>query len=156
GMSLPIGTRLGPHEILAPLRAGGMGEVYRARDTKLGRDVAIKLLPAASTNHRERLERFTREAQLLAQLHHPNIATVFGLEESTRVQALVMELVEGEDLSTRIARGPIPLDEALSIAAQIASAVEAAHEHGIIHRDLKPGNVKVRAHGTANAVNCGL
>ena len=155
-MSLPIGTRLGPHEILAPLGAGGMGEVYRARDTRLGRDVAIKVLPAAFTEHRERLERFTREAQLLAQLHHPNIATVFGLEESTGVQALVMELVEGEDLSARIARGPIPLDEALSIATQIAAALEVAHEHGIIHRDLKPANVKVRADGAVKVLDFGL
>lgn len=155
-MSLPVGTRLGSHEILALLGAGGMGEVYRARDTRLNRDVAIKVLPAAFTDDRERLARFEREAQLLAQLHHPNIATVFGLEEAIGVRALVMELVDGDDLSARIARGPIPLDEALPIAKQIAEALEAAHEHGIIHRDLKPANVKVRADGAVKVLDFGL
>ena len=133
-----------------------MGEVYRARDTRLGRDVAIKVLPAAFTDDRDRLMRFEREAQILAQLHHTNIATVFGFEESTGVLALVMELVEGEDLSVRIAHGPIPLDEALPIAAQIAAALEAAHEYGIIHRDLKPANVKVRADGAVKVLDFGL
>ena len=133
-----------------------MGEVYRARDSKLQRYVAIKVLPAAFTADRERLARFEREAQLLAQLHHPNIASVFGLEESSGVRALVMELADGEDLSTRIARGPIPLDEALPIAMQIAEALEAAHEHGIIHRDLKPANVKVRADGAVKVLDFGL
>ena len=130
--------------------------MYRARDTRLMRDAAIKVLPPAFTDYRERLERFEREAQLLARLHHPNIASVFGLEESTGVLALVMELVEGEDLSTRIARGPIPLDEALPIATQIAAALEVAHEHGIIHRDLKPANVKVRTDGAVKVLDFGL
>ena len=138
------------------LGAGGMGEVYRARDTRLGRDVAIKVLPAAFTDDRERLMRFEREAQILAQLHHTNIATVFGFEESTGILGLVMELVEGEDLSVRIAQGPIPLDEALPIAAQIAAGLEAAHEYGIIHRDLKPANVKVRADGAVKVLDFGL
>ena len=138
------GTRLGPYEILAALGAGGMGEVYRARDTKLNRDVAIKVLPDSFASDAERLARFTREAQTLASLNHPNIAQIHGLEESDGVRALVMELVEGEDLSQRIARGPIPIDEALPIAKQIAEALEAAHEQGIIHRDLKPANIKVR------------
>ena len=133
-----------------------MGEVYRARDTRLGRDVAIKVLPAAFTDDRDRLMRFEREAQILAQLHHTNIATVFGFEESTGILALVMELVEGEDLSVRISHGPIPRDEALPIAAQIAAGLEAAHEYGIIHRDLKPANVKVRADGAVKVLDFGL
>jgi eukaryotic-like serine/threonine-protein kinase len=155
-MSLTPGSRFGPYEIISPLGAGGMGEVYRARDSRLMRDAAIKVLPPAFTDYRERLERFEREAQLLARLHHPNIASVFGLEESTGVLALVMELVEGEDLSTRMARGPIPLDEALPIATQIAAALEVAHEHGIIHRDLKPANVKVRTDGAVKVLDFGL
>lgn len=121
-----------------------MGEVYRARDTKLNRDVAIKVLPESFALDADRLARFTREAQVLASLNHPNIAAIYGLEAT----ALVMELVEGEDLSQRIARGPIPLDEALPIARQIAEALEGAHEQGIVHRDLKPANIKVRADGT--------
>ena len=144
-MALNPGARLGPYEILSALGAGGMGEVYRARDTKLNRDVAIKVLPDSFASDAERLARFTREAQTLASLNHPNIAHIHGLEESNGVRALVMELVEGEDLSQRIARGPIPIDEALPIAKQIAEALEAAHEQGIIHRDLKPANIKVRA-----------
>jgi hypothetical protein len=155
-MALTPATRLGPFEILDAIGAGAMGEVYRARDTKLNRDVAIKVLPAAFTENGERLRRFIREAQLLAQLQHPNIATVFGLEESSSEHALVMELVDGEDLSTRIARGPIPLDEALPIAKQIAEALEAAHEHGIVHRDLKPANVKISSDGTVKVLDFGL
>ena len=135
---------MGPYEIVAALGAGGMGEVYRARDTKLQRDVAIKVLPESFANDPDRLARFQREAQVLASLNHPNIGGIYGFEESGGVRALVMELVEGEDLSTRIARGPIPIDEALPIAKQIAEALEAAHEQGIIHRDLKPANIKVR------------
>ena len=123
-MALSAGTRIGTYEVIALLGSGGMGEVYRARDSKLQRNVAIKVLPAAFTLDRERLARFEREAQLLAQLHHPNIASVFGLEESSGVRALVMELVDGEDLSTRIERGPIPLDDALPIAKQIAEALK--------------------------------
>src|SRR6266704_5961188 len=147
-MSLSAGTRLGPYEILSALGAGGMGEVYRARDTTLNRDVAIKVLPDLFASDPDRMARFTREAQTLASLNHPNIAHIHGLEESGGVRALVMELVEGDDLSQRIARGPIPLDEVLPIAKQIAEALEAAHEQGIIHRDLKPANIKVRADGT--------
>jgi len=155
-MSLSSGTRLGAYEITSKLGAGGMGEVYRATDSKLRRDVAIKVLPAAFTEDADRLERFEREAQLLAQLHHPNIASIFGLEESGGTRALVMEMVEGEDLSARIARGPVPIDEALPIARQIAEALEAAHAAGIIHRDLKPANVKVKADGTVKVLDFGL
>ena len=141
-----------------------MGEVYRARDAKLNRDVAIKVLLPAVANDPDRLARFSREAQVLASLNHPNIAQIFGIEESApstgsgqaAFTALVMELVEGEDLSQRIARGPISLDEALPIARQIAEALEAAHEQGIIHRDLKPANIKVRADGTVKVLDFGL
>ena len=147
-MALIVGTRIGPYEIVAPIGAGGMGEVYRARDTKLNRDVALKVLPDSFASDADRLARFTREAQTLAALNHPNIAHIHGLEESHGVRALVMELVEGDDLSQRITRGAIPIDEALPIAKQVAEALEAAHEQGIIHRDLKPANIKVRADGT--------
>jgi serine/threonine protein kinase len=143
-MPLAAGTHLGPYEVLALLGAGGMGEVYRARDTRLNRDVAIKVLPESFANDSERLARFTREAQTLAALNHPNIAHIHGLEESGRIHALVMEVVEGEDLSAIIARGPVPLSDALPIARQIADALEAAHEQGIVHRDLKPANIKVK------------
>ena len=125
-----------------------MGEVYRATDTKLKRQVAIKVLPPSMVADRDRLARFQREAEVLASLNHPNIAAIYGLEESDGITALVMELVEGDDLSQRIERGAIPLDEALPIAKQIAEALEAAHEQGIIHRDLKPANIKVRSDGT--------
>ena len=148
------GTRLGPYEIVGPLGVGGMGEVYRARDTKLHRDVAIKVLPEAFAPDPERLSRFEREAQSLAALNHPNIAQVFGVIEQP--PALAMELVEGEDLSQRIARGPIPLAEALPIARQIADALDAAHERGIVHRDLKPANIKVREDGTVKVLDFGL
>src|SRR4051812_40094205 len=144
-MTVATGTRLGPYEITAKLGEGGMGEVYRATDSRLKREVAIKVLPVAFTADRERLARFEREAQLLAQLQHANIAAIYGLEESDGTRALVMELVDGEDLAQRIARGPIPADEAIAIARQIAEALEAAHERGIVHRDLKPANVKLRA-----------
>ena len=133
-----------------------MGEVYRARDTKLNRDVAIKVLPDSFASDADRLARFTREAQTLASLNHPNIAQIYGLEESNGVRALVMELVEGEDLSQRIARGPIAIDEALPIAKQIAEALEAAHEQGIIHRDLKPANIKVTPDGAVKVLDFGL
>src|SRR5262247_537578 len=133
-----------------------MGQVYRARDTKLDRDVAIKILPEAFAHDADRLARFQREAKTLASLNHPNIAGIYGLEESDGVSALVMELVEGDDLSQRIARGPIPIDEALPIARQIADALEAAHEQGIIHRDLKPANIKVRPDGTVKVLDFGL
>jgi len=150
------GTRIGPYEIVSALGAGGMGEVYRARDTKLNRDVAIKVLLPSVANDPDRLARFSREAQVLASLNHPNIAHIHGLEESGGVTALVLELVEGEDLAHRIAHGPIPLDEALPIARQIAEALEAAHDHGIIHRDLKPANIKVRPDGTVKVLDFGL
>jgi hypothetical protein len=155
-MSLPSGARLGPYEILAPLGAGAMGEVYRARDTRLKRDVALKVLPAAVAGDRDRLARFQREAEVLASLNHPHIAHIHGLEESGSTVALAMELVEGEDLAERITRGPIPLDEALPIALQIADALDAAHAQGIVHRDLKPANVKVRPDGTVKVLDFGL
>jgi serine/threonine-protein kinase len=155
-MTLSAGTRLGPYEILSALGAGGMGEVYRATDTALGRQVAIKVLPDAFAQDAERLARFEREAKTLAALNHPHIAQIYGLERSTGTQALVMELVEGEDLSQRIARGAIPLDEALPIARQIAEALEAAHEQGIIHRDLKPANIKVTPDGAVKVLDFGL
>src|ERR1700674_1378619 len=155
-MTLSAGTRLGPYEILASIGAGGMGEVYRARDRKLDRDVAIKVLPESVANAPDRLARFEREAKTLAALNHPNIAHIHGLEEAGGIRALVMELVEGEDLSQRIARGAIPIEEALPIARQIAEALEAAHEQGIIHRDLKPANIKVRPDGTVKVLDFGL
>ena len=155
-MSLSPGTRLGPYEIVSALGAGGMGEVYRARDTRLHRDVAIKVLPDLLAGDPERLARFQREANVLASLNHPHIAHIHGLEESQAILALVMELVEGEDLAVRIARGPIPLDEALPMARQIAEALEAAHERGIIHRDLKPANITIRADGTVKVLDFGL
>src|SRR5947209_4323941 len=155
-MSLSAGTRLGPYEILSAIGAGGMGEVYRARDTTLNRDVAMKVLPESFASDPDRLARFTREAQTVASLNHPNIAHIHGLQESGGVRALVMELVEGEDLSQRVARGAIPIDEALPIAKQIAEALEAAHEQGIIHRDLKPANIKVTSGGTVKVLDFGL
>src|SRR6187401_170873 len=133
-----------------------MGQVYRGRDTRLNRDVALKVLPDTFASDADRLARFTREAQTLASLNHPNIAHIHGLEESDGVRALVMELVEGEDLAQRIARGAMPIDEALPIAKQIAEALEAAHEQGIIHRDLKPANIKVRPDGTVKVLDFGL
>ena len=153
---LTPGTRLGPYEVLSLLGAGGMGEVYRAKDSTLKREVALKVLPADVAKDRERLARFQREAEVLASLNHPHIAQIYGLEHAGDTFALVMELVEGEDLAQRIARGPIPLDEALPIARQIAEALEVAHEHGIIHRDLKPANVKVRPDGTVKVLDFGL
>jgi len=155
-LALTPGSRLGVYHITAPIGEGGMGQVYRARDTKLNREVALKVLPDSFANDPDRLARFTREAQTLASLNHPNIAHIHGFEESGGVRALVMELVEGEDLSQRIARGAIPLDDALPIAKQIADALEAAHEQGIIHRDLKPANIKVRADGTVKVLDFGL
>jgi eukaryotic-like serine/threonine-protein kinase len=150
------GTRLGPYQIGDPLGAGGMGEVYRATDTRLKRQVAIKILPAALSADPDRLARFQREAEVLASLNHPNIAAVYGLEEADGVKALVMELVEGPTLADRVAQGPIPVDETLPIAKQIAAALEAAHERGIIHRDLKPANIKVRDDGTVKVLDFGL
>ena len=147
---------MGPYEIVEPIGAGAMGEVYRARDTKLNRHVALKVLPDSFARDPARLDRFTREAHVLAALNHPNIAHLHGLEDSSGIRALVMELVDGDDLSLRIGRGGMPLEEALSIARQIAQALEAAHEQGIIHRDLKPANIKLRADGTVKVLDFGL
>jgi len=155
-VTLAAGSRLGVYEVGTAIGAGGMGEVYRARDTRLGRDVAIKILPDAFAHDPERLDRFEREARTLASLNHPNIAAIHGFEEGGGQRALVMELVDGEDLSSRIARGAIPLDEAVPIARQVADALEAAHEAGITHRDLKPANVKVRQDGTVKLLDFGL
>ena len=161
-MALAPGTRLGVYEVIAPIGEGGMGQVFRARDTTLNRDVALKILPDSFASDPDRLSRFTREAQTLASLNHSNIAQIHGLEEFPRpvrrasIRTLVMELVEGDDLSQRIALGAIPLDEALPIAKQIAEALEAAHDRGIIHRDLKPANIKVRADGTVKVLDFGL
>lgn len=177
-MSLKNSTKLGSYEILGPIGAGGMGEVYRALDTRLGRKVALKVLPTVFANDPERMARFEREAQVLASLNHPNIASIYGLEESDRARALVMELVEGPTLAERIIGGsgrpgsaahtgksnsvaaprttPLPLDECLHIAKQIADALEYAHEKGIIHRDLKPANVKITPEGTVKVLDFGL
>src|ERR1700693_4735257 len=147
-MALSAGTHLGSYEVDAQIGAGGMGEVYQARDIKLGLDVAIKVLPEAFAHDPEKLSRFQREAKLLAALNHPNIATIHGLEDSNGASYLVMELVPGETLAQRINRdGAVPVEEALTIAKQIAEALEAAHEKGIIHRDLKPANVKLTPEG---------
>jgi len=155
-LALVPGTRLGVYEVTALIGEGGMGQVYRATDTKLRRPVAIKILPPSLAADRHRLARFQREAEILASLNHPNIAQIHGLEESGGIKALVMELVEGEDLSQLLARGVMPLSEALPIAKQIAEALEAAHEQGIIHRDLKPANIKVRPDGTVKVLDFGL
>jgi len=155
-MPLASGTRLGHHEILSSLGAGGMGEVYRAADTRLKRQVAIKILPSDLAHDPARLARFQREAEVLASLNHPHIAAIYGLEEAGGVNAIVMELVDGPTLADRIDRGPIPIDEALPIARQIAEALEAAHEQGIVHRDLKPANVKLRDDGTVKVLDFGL
>ena len=155
-MPLQAGTTLGPYAVTAKIGEGGMGEVYRARDTKLDRDVALKVLPQAFTDDPDRLARFEREAKVLASLNHPNIGHIYGLEEAAGQQALVLELVEGPTLADRIKQGPIPIDEALPIAKQIAEALEAAHEKGVIHRDLKPANIKVRDDGTVKVLDFGL
>jgi serine/threonine protein kinase len=155
-MPLSSRTRLGPYEITAPLGAGGMGEVYRANDLKLGRAVALKVLSPGLAGDADYMARFTREAQVLASLNHPNIAAIYGLEESDGVRALVMELVEGPTLAERIAAGALPLEETLSIARQVADALEAAHEKGIVHRDLKPANVKITPEGVVKVLDFGL
>jgi serine/threonine-protein kinase len=155
-MSLVVGTRLGPYEVTGSLGAGGMGEVYRARDSELGREVALKVLPAAFHGDPDRLARFQREAQVLASLNHPCIAAIHGLDRSSGVPTLVLELVEGETLADRLVHGPLPLDEAVAIAKQIADALESAHDRGIVHRDLKPANVKVRPDGTVKVLDFGL
>src|SRR5580692_5642073 len=156
-MTIAAGTKLGSYEILSAIGAGGMGEVYQAHDTKLGRDVAIKVLPEAFAHDPDRLSRFQREAKTLAALNHPAIATIYGLEQSNDTSYLVMELVSGETLQQRIAReGRLPIDEALGLCRQIAEALEAAHEKGIIHRDLKPANVKMTAEGKVKVLDFGL
>ena len=156
-MSLPSGTYVGPYVIVGPLSAGGMGEVYRARDTTLGRDVALKFLPDAFAHDADRRMRFEREARTLAALNHPHIAAIHGVEklEDSSV-TLVMELVEGDDLNDRLEHSALPVDEAVAIARQIAAALEAAHAAGIVHRDLKPANVKLKPDGTVKVLDFGL
>ena len=155
-MALVPGTRLGVYEVLSAIGAGGMGEVYLARDTKLKRDVALKVLPDSVTGDADRLARFQREAEVLASLNHPHIGHIHGLEESDGIRALVLELVDGPTLADRIAQGPVPLHEALAIARQIADALDAAHEKGIVHRDLKPANIKIRPDGVVKVLDFGL
>jgi hypothetical protein len=155
-MPLPSGSRLGPYDVLGPLGAGGMGEVFRARDSRLGRDVAVKALPAAFAADPERLARFEREARLLASLRHPTIAGIHGREEKDGQRFLILEFVDGETLAERLKRGPLPLDDALEIAGQVAAALEAAHDAGIVHRDLKPGNIMVTPNGAARVLDFGL
>src|SRR5262245_28143401 len=156
-MALPAGTKLGPYEILAAIGAGGMGEVYRARDTKLKREVAVKVLPDEFSNDPERVRRFQREAEALAALNHQNIAGIYDLQQSGTTRFLILEFVEGNTLADILAkRGALPLDEALNIARQICDALEAAHERGIVHRDLKPGNVMITANGRVKVLDFGL
>src|SRR5664279_3305293 len=161
-MTLTKGTKLGPYEVIALLGAGGMGEVYRAKDIRLARDVAVKVLPEEFFEGEESRQRFQREAKLLASLNHPNIAAIYSFEEipgsspSSSRHVLVMELVEGEDLGQRLVSGPLPLEESLSLARQIAEALEGAHEKGIVHRDLKPANVKVTPDGRVKVLDFGL
>ena len=150
------GRQIGSYQILSLLGAGGMGEVYRARDTKLGRDVAIKVVASAFLSDPERLARFEREARVLATLNHPHIGAIYGLEEADGVRGLVLELVEGATLAERLASGPLPIQEALTVARQIAEALEAAHEKGIVHRDLKPANIKITPDGTVKVLDFGL
>ena len=155
-MALASGTRLGPYEILSALGAGGMGEVYRARDTTLNRDVALKVLPPEFTLNTDRVARFEREARLLASLNHPHIGSIYGVELSGTTPALVLELVEGDGLDARVCRGPLALPEALAIAQQIADALDAAHTAGIVHRDLKPSNIKISRDGSVKVLDFGL
>src|SRR5262249_24129420 len=155
-MPLTAGARIGPYEIKSPLGEGGMGVVFRALDTKLHREVALKLLPDHFADDPDRLARFQREAQVLASLNHPNIAQIHGLEDSTAQTCIVMELVEGDTLQERLQRGPIPVAQALTIARQIAEALEAAHERGIVHRDLKPANIKLTPDGKVKVLDFGL
>ncbi|HEV2202852.1 MAG TPA: protein kinase [Bryobacteraceae bacterium] len=155
-MRLPAGSRLGHYEIAALIGVGGMGEVYRAQDTKLRRDVALKVLPAAFAHDADRMTRFEREARVLASLSHPNIASIFGIEDSGVARALVMELVDGATLAEMLTRGPLPLEEALHVARQMADAIEYAHDRGVIHRDLKPANVKITPDGAVKVLDFGL
>ena len=151
-----LNRQLGSYTIVAPLGAGGMGEVYRARDEKLGRDVAIKILPPHFTADPDRGARFKREARILATLNHPNIAAIYAVEESNGMTALVLELIEGTTLASRLEHGPLKMSQTVTIARQIVEALDAAHEKGIVHRDLKPANVKVRADGTVKVLDFGL
>ena len=155
-MFLSVGTKLGSYEILRPLGAGGMGEVYRARDNKLGRNVAVKVLSDAFTQDPERMARFRREAKVLGSLNHPNIASIYGLDDSNNLQALVLELVEGPTLADRIKQGATPVEDALRIAKQIAEALEYAHQQGVGHRDLKPANIKLTKADVVKALEFGL
>src|SRR6516165_8307499 len=155
-MSVTIGSVLGSYEITALLGKGGFGEVYRAKDKKLKRDVAIKILPDEFSTDHDRLTRFQREAEVLASLNHPNIAAIYDLAAQDQSQFLVLELVDGETLADRIARGPIPVEEALNIAKQICEALETAHEKGVIHRDLKPANIKIAPDGKVKILDFGL
>jgi len=155
-LAITRGTRLGPYEVTAQIGVGGMGEVYRATDTTLGRQVAIKVLPEALASDTERVARFEREAKALAALNHPHIAQIYGFEKSSGVHALVMELVEGPTLAERIGQGAIPVEETIGIARQVVEAIEAAHEQGIIHRDLKPANIKIREDGMVKVLDFGL
>ena len=155
-MALVAGDRLGVYEVRDLIGAGGMGEVYRAHDTKLNRSVALKILPDGFASDPDRLARFKREAQVLASLSHSNIGSIFGFEENETVHALVLELIEGPTLADRLAHGPLALDDALPLARQIADALDAAHAQGIIHRDLKPANIKIRPDGTVKVLDFGL
>jgi len=155
-MALSPGTRIGPYEIVGAIGAGGMDEVYRARDTKLNRDAAIKVLPAAFAQDEGGVARLRREAHLLASLNHPHIASIYGLEETNGALALALEFVEGDDLARRLGRGAIPVDEAIGYAKQLVEGLEAAHEKGIVHRDLKPANIKVTKDGVVKILDFGL
>ena len=155
-MGLSAGDSLGHYKISSPLGAGGMGQVFRARDSKLNRDVAIKIVSEGFASDPERLARFTREAHTLASLNHPHIAHIYGIEDSGDIHAIVMELVDGEDLARRLGRGKLPLREALLLAQQVAEAVEAAHDKGIVHRDLKPSNIMIDGDGRARVLDFGL
>lgn len=155
-MPLSLNTQLGSYQILGPLGVGGMGEVYRARDTKLGSEVALKVLPEQVAQDRDRLARFTREAQLLASLNHPNIAAIYGVEEAGGSFALVLEYVDGETLAERINKKPIPIGDVLRFGLQMSQALEAAHERTVVHRDLKPANVKITSEGKIKVLDFGL
>src|SRR5436190_8530143 len=155
-MPLAAGARLGSYEIVAPLGAGGMGEVYRARDSRLGREVAIKILPAAVAADADRRARLEREARVLAALNHPHIAAIYGVEEIDGNAALVLELAQGDTLAARLRRGALPVREAIAVARQIADALDAAHEKGIVHRDLKPANIALASDGAVKVLDFGL